>query len=101
MVEPLVDQVQFIHVNLIELLAEVADRLPVSRVIVAIVGTRRATPYGLRVARQWGRQLSEAGIAVVSGLARGIDAAAHRGALAADGPTVLELPVAVDPPWEF
>jgi DNA processing protein len=52
---------------------------------VAIVGTRRATPYGLRVARQWGRQLSEAGIAVVSGLARGIDAAAHAGALEALG----------------
>jgi DNA processing protein len=58
--------------------------------LVAVVGTRRASPYGLRIARQLGRELSEAGVAVVSGLALGIDAAAHLGAL--EGPTP---PVAV------
>ena len=50
---------------------------------VAIVGTRRATPYGLGIARRWAMALVEVGVAVVSGLARGIDAAAHDGALAA------------------
>lgn len=48
---------------------------------VAIVGTRRATRYGVDVARSMGRDLSLAGVAVVSGLALGIDGAAHRGAL--------------------
>lgn len=47
---------------------------------VAVVGTRRATGYGLRVARGLGRELASAGVCVVSGLALGIDAAAHRGA---------------------
>jgi DNA processing protein len=50
---------------------------------VAIVGTRRATGYGRDVARQLGRELSEAGVGVVSGLALGIDGAAHHGALSA------------------
>jgi DNA processing protein len=50
---------------------------------VAVVGTRRATGYGLRTARQLGLDLTEAGVAVVSGLALGIDAAAHLGAVAA------------------
>ena len=56
---------------------------------VAIVGTRRSTPYGDRVAHLLGRRLGECGIAVVSGLASGIDAAAHAGALEAGvGPPV-------------
>lgn len=50
---------------------------------VGIVGTRRATGYGRDVARQLGRELSEAGVGVVSGLALGIDGAAHDGAVAA------------------
>lgn len=49
---------------------------------VAIVGTRRCTSYGLDVARELGRDLSQAGVSVVSGLALGIDGAAHEGALA-------------------
>lgn len=57
---------------------------------VGLVGARRATPYGLEVARQLGRALSRAGVPVVSGLALGVDAAAHAGAL--DGPA---LPIAV------
>lgn len=52
---------------------------------VAIVGTRRATRYGIDVARSLGRDLSAAGVAVVSGLALGIDGAAHHGALEVDG----------------
>lgn len=51
----------------------------------AVVGTRRATRYGLDVAHELGRRLSQSGIAVVSGLALGIDGAAHAGALAARG----------------
>jgi DNA processing protein len=50
----------------------------------AVVGTRRATRYGLDVAHELGLRLAEAGVAVVSGLALGIDGAAHAGALSAD-----------------
>lgn len=49
--------------------------------IVAIVGTRNASPYGMRTAHALGNAFAAAGIAVVSGMARGIDSAAHRGAL--------------------
>ena len=48
---------------------------------VALVGSRQATPQGLSIARQWAHQLADAGWCVVSGLAHGIDAAAHAGAL--------------------
>lgn len=55
---------------------------------VAVVGARAPTAYGLRVARELGAALAGAGVVVVSGLARGIDAAAHRAALEAGGLTV-------------
>ena len=55
----------------------------VDRPRVAIVGTRRCTRYGREVARSFGRDLAAAGVSVVSGLAAGIDGAAHEGALAA------------------
>lgn len=52
---------------------------------VAIVGSRRATPYGRQVARLLGEELGRAGVVVISGMARGVDGEAHRGALAANG----------------
>ena len=58
---------------------------------VTIVGSRRASSCGLRVAEDLGRLLAAAGLVVVSGMARGIDAAAHRGALAGGGITLAVL----------
>lgn len=54
----------------------------------AVVGSRHASAYGREVAEHLGRELAAAGVCVVSGMARGVDAAAHRGALAGGGPTV-------------
>ncbi len=71
-------------------LDELADRS------VAIVGARASTAYGEHVAAELGHQLGERGWTVVSGGAFGIDAAAHRGALAADAPTVAVLACGVD-----
>ena len=57
---------------------------------MTIVGARRATSYGREIARELGRELAAAGMVVVSGLAFGIDACAHRGALDA-GRTIAVL----------
>ena len=63
---------------------------------VAIVGARAASPYGLSVAGQLASDLAARGLIVVSGLARGVDSAAHRGALAGGGATVAVLGSGVD-----
>ena len=63
---------------------------------VAVVGSRRATPTGLAVARRLAGDLAEAGLCVVSGLARGVDSAAHAGALAAGCSTVAVLGCGAD-----
>ncbi len=69
---------------------------PADAFAVAIVGTRKATDYGRRVAEHLARGLAEAGVTVVSGLAYGIDAAAHAAALDAGGRTVAILGSGVD-----
>lgn len=63
---------------------------------VAIVGTRRASGYGLAVASEIAQQLSEAEVVVVSGLALGIDGAAHRAAVEAEGRSIAVLPSPLD-----
>src|SRR5437899_2101729 len=63
---------------------------------VAIVGARACSTYGGQVARMLGRELAAAGLVVVSGLARGIDGEAHRGALETDGHTVAVLGCGID-----
>lgn len=67
------------------------DRGLLSRAAVAIVGSRTATPYALQVAERLAAELAARDIVVVSGLARGVDSAAHRGCLAAGGRTIAVL----------
>jgi DNA processing protein len=66
---------------------------------VAIVGARRPSEYGLEMARALARGLASAGIPVISGMAIGIDAAAHAGALAASGSTLAVLPCGANRPY--
>jgi len=63
---------------------------------IAVVGSRAATSYGLAVAERLGADLAARGVTVVSGLARGIDSAAHRGALRAGGRTIAVMGSGVD-----
>jgi DNA processing protein len=66
---------------------------------ISIVGTRRASPEGLEVARMLGRGLAGLGVTVVSGLALGVDSAAHTGAVEVCGPTVAVLAGGADVPY--
>jgi DNA processing protein len=66
------------------------------RRVIAVVGSRRATPYGAATAARLARELAEAGFVVVSGMARGIDAAAHQGAMSGAGRTLAVLGCGVD-----
>lgn len=63
---------------------------------LSLVGSRRATPYGRDTARRLSRDLASSGLTIVSGLARGIDAAAHEGALEASGRTIAVLGSGLD-----
>jgi DNA processing protein len=88
------------------LLAEISGRppilycrgelLPEDEVAVGIVGTRRATSYGRQAAQEISSVLAAAHVTVISGLARGVDAAAHRAALSAGGRTIAVLGSGVD-----
>lgn len=66
---------------------------------VAVVGSRAATSYGTEQATELSRDLAAMGHTVVSGLAYGVDQAAHRGALVAGGPTIAVMPCGVDRPY--
>ena len=72
------------------------DRTLLARPSVAVVGSRRASPYAINVARRLGDDLARSGLIVVSGLARGVDAAAHEAALDATFPTIAVLGTGID-----
>lgn len=72
------------------------DRALLQRDAIAIVGSRRASPYAVNAAEHLTRQLAPSGLAIVSGLARGIDSAAHDAALECQAPTIAVLGTGID-----
>jgi DNA processing protein len=83
----------------VERLHALGDLSLLSRRSVAIVGSRNPTAYGTRIAYQVAQVAVRAGLVVVSGMARGLDARAHRGALDAGGKTIAVLGNGVDVPY--
>jgi DNA processing protein len=77
-------------------LREGSDVVSLRGICVGVVGARSCSGYGRTVARLLGRELARAGAVVVSGMARGVDGEAHRGAIEAGGPTVAVLGCGVD-----
>ena len=88
-----------------KLLSEITDAPPriyvkgelkLDQPLIAVVGTRKATPTGMKMAEEFAWALCEKGFGIISGLALGIDASAHRGALASGGYTIAVLGNAID-----
>jgi len=77
----------------------IGDRRCLEQPLVAIVGTREPTAYGIRSARSIASALAAAGIGVVSGMARGIDSVAHRAAIDVNGQTIAVLGTGIDVPY--
>jgi len=75
------------------------DLLPVDKLAVAIVGSRHATRYGINQATKLASSLAQAGVTVISGMARGIDTAVHKAALASGGRTIAVLASGVLKPY--
>jgi len=70
--------------------------LPVAGTTIAVVGSRLASDYGIAMTARFSRELAEQGVTIVSGLAQGVDAAAHRGALQVSGRTIGVLGCGID-----
>ncbi|MCK4351957.1 DNA-processing protein DprA [candidate division WOR-3 bacterium] len=70
--------------------------IPEDQQAIAIIGSRRATPYGRFIAEKFAYELASSGITIISGLARGIDSCAHKGALRAGGRTIAVLGCGID-----
>src|SRR5262249_50896749 len=77
----------------------IGDLSLLDRTVVAIVGTRSATTYGERIARELSAAFARAGAVVISGMARGIDGVAHFAAFEAGGRTAAVLGTGVDVPY--
>jgi DNA processing protein len=77
----------------------IGDLAGLERPLVSIVGTRDPTGYGLRTTRAIAAAFARAGVVVVSGMARGIDAAAHHASLECDAPTIAILGTGIDVPY--
>lgn len=75
----------------------IKGNLPEKNILaIAVVGSRNPTPYGVKMAEELGYELAKAGVTVVSGMARGIDSAAHIGALRAGGKTIAVFGTGID-----
>ena len=82
-----------------KLLYYIGDINLIQKPLIAIVGTRRASPYGRWVATEISKKIASCGIPIVSGMAEGIDACAHTGCLAMGTPTVAVLGTGIDVPF--